>query len=204
VSLRSELGLARRSFRALPPRIALFLVRARFRAVRTKDQFSIDASVRPEKLAALLANAKGRTKVVELGTGTAWATIALAIDDPRRTILSFDPTARDRERYLALVPASVRERVTLVAERGEVGPADGFDGVELLFIDSSHERVPTVAEYKAWRPAMADGGVIVFDDYGHHGYPGVAEAVEELGIMGRVEADLFVAPVGVANPVSQP
>jgi len=195
VSLRSELGLARRSFGALSPRIALFLVRARFRAKRTGDQFSVDASVRPEKLAALLRHAAGRTTVVELGTGTAWATIALALDDPTRRVVSYDPYERDRERYLALVPRSVRDRITLIAKPGEAGPEDGLGAVDLLFIDSSHLREPTLAEYAAWRPVMADGGVIVFDDYGHHAWPGVAEAVHELGVRGSVEADLFIAPL---------
>jgi predicted O-methyltransferase YrrM len=193
--LRSELSLARRSFRSLPPRIAFFVVRARLRAIRTKDQFSIDSALRPEKLEALLKHAAGRTHVVELGTGTGWATIAMALADPSRTIVSYDPIDRDRERYLALVGSSVRSRITLHAEPGEVGPAAGVAGVELLFIDSSHERVPTVAEYKAWRPALADGGIVIFDDYGHPGYPGVAEAVAELGVQGREEATLFVAPV---------
>lgn len=195
MSLRSEFGLARRSFAALSPRIALFLVRARFRAKRTGDQFSVDASVRPEKLSTLLRHAAGRREIVELGTGTAWATIALALDDPQRRIVSYDPFERDRERYLSLVPASVRDRITLIAEPGEVGPSADAAPVDLLFIDSSHLREPTVAEYKAWRPAMAPGGVIVFDDYGHHAWPGVAEAVAELGVQGTVEADLFVAPV---------
>lgn len=195
MSLRSELGLARRSFGALSPRIALFLVRARFRAKRTGDQFSVDASVRPEKLATLLQHAKGRATVVELGTGTAWATIALAMDDPARQVVSYDPFERDRDRYLSLVPRSVRDRITLIAEPGEAGPKDGLNAVDLLFIDSSHLREPTLAEYKVWRPVMAPGGVIVFDDYGHHAWPGVAEAVHELGVQGRVEADLFIAPL---------
>ncbi|MEN0012389.1 MAG: class I SAM-dependent methyltransferase [Solirubrobacteraceae bacterium] len=198
MSLRSELGLARRSFGSLSPRIALFLVRARLRAKRTGDQFSVDASVRPEKLSTLLRHAKGRRHIVELGTGTAWATIALALDDPQRRIVSYDPFERDRERYLSLVPAAVRDRITLIAEPGEVGPADGTAPVDLLFIDSSHLREPTVAEYTAWLPAMTPGGVIIFDDYGHHAWPGVAEAVTELGAQGTVEADLFVAPVAGA------
>lgn len=192
MNLRAELRLAARCIRALPPRVAWFLLRARVRALRTGDRFSIDAAARPEKLAALLAAARGRRQVVELGTGTAWAALALALDDPQRRVVSFDPIDRDRQRYFQLLPPAVGERVTLVAAPGEVGPRDGDPPVDLLFIDSSHDREPTVAEYRAWQAALAAGATVVFDDYGHPAYPGVAEAVEDLGLRGRVVRDLYV------------
>lgn len=192
MSLRAEVRLAARCVRALPPRTALFLIRARLRALRTGDSFSIDASARPEKLAAVLRHAEGRREVVELGTGTGWATIALALVDPARRITTYDPFDRDRERYLALAPARVREQIIFRAEPGEVGPEPGAPPAELLFIDSSHLREPTVAEFRAWAPHLAPEAVVIFDDYGHPAWPGVQEAVEELGLAGEVHADLFV------------
>jgi hypothetical protein len=66
------------------------------------------------------------------------------------------------------------------------------EGVELLFIDSSHERAPTVLEFRAWRPLLGPGAVVVFDDYGHPDWPGVAEAVADLGLDGEVRGGLFV------------
>ena len=123
--------------------------------------------------------------MVELGTGTAWATVALAIADPDRTIESWDPVVREqRERYVDLGGPDVRRRITFVEGLGEDGPG-AASGVDLLFIDSSHEREPTLAEVAAWRPALAPGALIAFDDYGHPDYPGVAEAVAELGADGR-------------------
>ncbi len=122
MSLRAEVRLAARCVRALPPRTALFLIRARLRALRTGDTFSIDASARPEKLAAVLRHAESRHEVVELGTGTGWATIALALVDPARRVTTYDPFDRDRERYLALAPARVREQIIFRAEPGEAGP----------------------------------------------------------------------------------
>ena len=51
-------------------------------------------------------------RVVEIGTGTAWTTIALALDDGRRSIVSFDPVVRpERDRFLG--------RADLKADRAE-------------------------------------------------------------------------------------
>lgn len=192
MSVRAEVRLAARCLRALPLRIALFLIRARLRALRSGDRFSVDAAARPEKLAAVLRHAAGRREIVELGTGTGWATIALALADPARRIATFDPFDRDRERYLALAPARVRSQIRFIPEPGERGPDPDASPPELLFIDSSHLREPTVAEYRAWLPHLAQGALVIFDDYGHPDWPGVQEAVEELALAGEVEADLFV------------
>ena len=129
--------------------------------------------------------------LVELGTGTAWTTIALALADPARTIVSFDIVERERAAYLALVPDSVQRRITFVTAPAEDGPG-GLNGVELLFVDSSHERDPTLAQTAVWRPALAPGAVVVFDDYGHPDYPGVAQAVAALGATGTVRASMFL------------
>ena len=49
-------------------------------------------------------------------------------------------------------------------------------------------------EIAAWRPRLAHGALIVFDDYGHPLFPGVAEAIADLGLAGRAEAGRFVVP----------
>jgi predicted O-methyltransferase YrrM len=181
-----------RSLRALPPDVRRFYRRAHARARGDGDRFSLDSVSRPGHLATLLALARGRRNVVELGTGTAWATAALVVDDPQRRVLSFDPIVRlERERYLALLDESQRARIELVPEPGGDGAARA-EGVELLFIDSSHERLATVAEFRAWRPRLAPGAVVVFDDYGHPDWPGVAQAVADLQIEGDVHGGLFV------------
>ena len=176
--------------------VARFVVRARSLARRDGDVFSLDSALRPAKLEVLLEAATGRRAVVELGTGTAWATIALAIADPERTIESWDPVVREqRERYLALAGPDVRRRISFVEGLGEDGPG-AVAGVDLLFIDSSHEREPTLAEVATWRPALAPGALVVFDDYGHPDYPGVAEAVDELGAVGQARASLYLWRTG--------
>ena len=148
---------------------------------------------RPEHLATLLELAEGRRTVVELGTGTAWATAALVVADPARRVLSFDPVLRpERERYLDLLGDEQRARIELVEGPGAEGAARAAGGVEMLFIDSSHEREPTVEEFTAWRPLLAPGAVVVFDDHGHPDWPGVAEAVADLRLAGEVRGGLFV------------
>jgi predicted O-methyltransferase YrrM len=191
VAVNSELRFAGSALRRLPPRVARFILRARRAARRTGDAFSLQSALRPPKLATLLDAAAGRRLLVELGTGTAWTTIALALADPARKIVSYDIVERERATYLALVPDSVRSRITFVTAPAEDGPGE-VSGVELLFVDSSHERDATVAQIAVWRSALAPGALIVFDDYGHPEFPGVAQAVAALGATGTVRASMFL------------
>jgi hypothetical protein len=62
----------------------------------------------------------------------------------------------------------------------------------MLFIDSTHEREGTLTEFRAWRERLAPGAVVAFHDYGHPEFPGVAQAVAELGLDGEVHGGLFV------------
>ena len=178
------------STRALPPRAALFQARAMLRAARLRDDFALDSSTRPRDVAELLNLARGRRSVVELGTATGWTAGALLLADPARRLMSFDPVEREhREAYLALLPGSARERLELVRAPGHEARGDG---VELVFVDSSHDRDATVAEFRAWQPRLAPGGMVVLHDYGNPAYPGVAEAVTEMGLAGRPQAGLWI------------
>jgi predicted O-methyltransferase YrrM len=181
------------SLRALPWRVALFYVRARRHARRSGDRFSLASAARPNELAELLALARGRHAVVELGTGTAWSAIALALDDRSRRIVSYDPSVRgERIAYLRLAGADARERIELRAEPDSRGPHVGDQSPQLLFIDSEHEREPVLAAFATWRGALAPGGVVVFHDHGHPDYPGVRQAVQELQLQGSERGGVFV------------
>ena len=176
----------------LPPRVAAFQLRARRLARRDGDTFSLTSVTRPADLRTLLAVARGRRRVVEVGTATAWTTISLALADPERSVLSCDLVAREEPgRYLGLVGDDVRARIELAIRSGSAGPVDDA-AVDLLYIDSSHERVETIAEVQAWRPVLHPGAMVVFDDYTHSGFPGVREAVAELGLAGERRGTLFV------------
>jgi predicted O-methyltransferase YrrM len=178
--------------RVLPPRVALFHLRARIVALRAGDEFSLASATRAADVAVLLKLAEGRRRVAELGTATAWTALSLVLDDPRRTVITYDPIDRpERERYLRLVSRDDRERVTFVAAPGSDGPRDA-EPVDLLYIDSTHERDGTIQELEAWRPVLGRGAVVVLDDYAHPGFPGVKEAVQELGLAGEQRGTMFV------------
>jgi predicted O-methyltransferase YrrM len=189
--VRGEVLLA--EARVLPPRVAWFRARARRLALRTDDEFTVASATRADEVGTLLELARGRRAVVELGTGTAWTTIAFALADRERRVVSYDPTRRDeRERYLDLAGRSVRDRITLLDRPGESGPLPGAEAPELVFVDSSHEREETLATFAVWHDALAPGGAIVFHDYDDPRYPGVTEAIRELGLRGESHGHLFV------------
>lgn len=182
--------------RFFPPRVALFQWRAWRLAWREGDAFSQVSTTRSHRLAALLNAARGHRRVVELGTGTAWTSISLALADRKRVVLTFDPIERpERERYLQLVSPKDRRRLTFVGAAGEDGPRDK-ETVDLLYIDSAHDRESTMREVQAWQPVLKNGSVIVFDDFAHPEYPGVKEAVRHLGLEGEEHQGLFVHRVG--------
>lgn len=181
------------SLRVLPPRVALFHARALAHALRIGDDFAVQSATRAADVALLLELAEGRRYVVELGTATGWTTAAFALADPTRNVLSFDPVVQEhRDDYLALLPARARERIELVRKPGVEGPDDATGPVDLLFIDSTHERDATIAEVEAWRPRLRPGTVVVLHDYDNPAFPGVREAVEHLGLGGAPRTGSYV------------
>ncbi len=191
----SARSLARRllGVRALPPRVAWFHARALVHATRAGDAFALQSATRPVDVALLLSLAEGRRTVVELGTATAWTTVAFALADPERRVLSFDPVVQaHRDRYVALAPAQARARIRLVQAPGTAGAADAEAPVDLLFVDSTHERDHTVAEFEAWRDHLAPGALVVLHDYDNPAFPGIREAVQALGLRGEVRGGCFV------------
>jgi len=182
----------RRATGRLPAPVRRFYRAALAEARASEDTFSLRSVSRPGNLAELLALARGADTIVELGTCTAWTSIALALNAPAARIVTFDPVVHEqRERYLALVDPAVRARISFHAEPGVDGTDRAAD-VDFLFIDSTHQHAPTVAEHRAWRPRLRPGATVVFDDYGHPDYPGVAQAVADLGLVGEQRGSLYV------------
>jgi predicted O-methyltransferase YrrM len=183
--------------RVLPPRVAWFQWRAGRLATRLGDGFSSVSATRPRKLAVLLSLARGRQRVVELGTATAWTAISLVLADRTRVVATYDPIERaERELYLRLVKPGVRDRVTFVRAPGDEGP-QSTSSVDLLYIDSSHNQEDTVREMEAWRPVLGDGALVVFDDFTHPEYPGIRDAVMQLRLEGEEREGLFVHRVSL-------
>ncbi len=178
--------------RRLPWRVALFQWRAWRLGAQLDDEFGRVSATRPRKLAIILKLAGSGRLVVELGSAQGWTAISLALAHPEREVISYDPFERpEPQRYLRLVPEQVRRRVTLVRERGDAGPRTNR-AVDLLYVDTSHERVDTIRELEAWWPVLRDGAWVVLDDYGHPEFPGVKEAVGELRLGGEERDGLFV------------
>jgi predicted O-methyltransferase YrrM len=179
------------ALRRLPRPVRRFHRRAVRLARRRGHHWALEASTRRDDLVLLLELAGGRRRVVELGTGPAWTAIALALDDERRTVVTYDPVVHEhRDEYLALAPGAAA-RIEFVQAPG-VEARDPGEPVEMLFIDSTHEHEPTVAEFHAWRGHLAPGAPVAFHDYGHPDFPGVAEAVGELGLQGEQRGGMFV------------
>jgi predicted O-methyltransferase YrrM len=179
----------------LPPRVAWFQWRARQAAWRVGDRFSLTSATRASDLRALLALARGRTCIVELGTATAWTAISLALGNPACKVVSYDIHEREEPQlYLALVDPQTRARIELVVAPGARGPRTSGP-VDLLYIDSSHDRDETIAEIRAWRPYLPPGAVIVLDDFGNPDYPGIREAIAALALDGKPSGTMFVHTV---------
>jgi predicted O-methyltransferase YrrM len=172
--------------RGLPPRVAWFYFRASRRAIRAADAAALRAATGPESARHLLAVAAGAKSVVELGTAAGWSAIALTLADRDRRVTTFDPTPwPTRERYLQLMPAQARRRLTITEVEGALGAETFTTAPDLVFIDSSHHRTDTIASALAWRERLATDGLIVFHDYENESWPGVTEAIHELGLTGE-------------------
>ena len=190
-ALPQALSLVRHS-RRLPPSVVVFRLRALRRAKALGDQFSLFANLRAPALQALLDLARHRRRVVEIGSGSGWTAVALALGDARCEVRSYDRGVHPyRDFYLDLVSAGVRDRLEFVTRFGQHGPERALE-VDLLFIDSSHRREETIATYRAWSGSVVPGGLVVFDDFENPYFPGVAEAIGELGLTGERRGQLFV------------
>jgi predicted O-methyltransferase YrrM len=177
----------------LPPRVALFYSRARRSAARSGDDWSLQSATGPESLARLLRLARGRRRVVEIGTGTAWTTAALALADRERRVLSFDPKVwPERARYLRLAGPDAAARIELVEGGGENGPGGRDFTPDMLFVDGSHERDLTIRTVESWRPVLAPGAIVAFHDWENPEYPGVSAAIRALDLRGEAVGDVFV------------
>jgi predicted O-methyltransferase YrrM len=193
-AVRWAAALARRAAQAvreLPLRIAAFYVAALALAVLRRDRWTLVSATRPRDLRILLSLSAGANVVAEIGTGPGWSSLALALAAPGRRVISFDVEDRGADRYARLVPRSVRERVEFVRAAGSDAAAQAGQ-VDFVFVDSSHQRDETIATFTAWRSKLSPGGVVVFHDYGHPSYPGVAEAVADLELDGHAEGDVYV------------
>lgn len=110
----------------------------------------------------------------------------------RNRVLEHLPSATYVEFLAQLNRAGVKQQVTPIRSMTTLAAemwADGFADAEvgLLYIDGDHHFEAVLADFRAWRPHLADDAVVVFDDYDVPNNPGVLAAVAAL-----VESDELV------------
>lgn len=178
-----------RELRRLPGRVARFQFAAQTLCRVLRDRWTQVSSLTSPQLAGLLEVATGSQRVVELGTASGWTASSLVLADPDREVVTYDPyPAKHRGKYMRLA-GSARQRIRTVNERGDVGPQPG-QVVDLLLIDSSHEREDVVSEFHAWHDAVRPGGYVVFDDAED---PRVRAAlIEDLKLQGPMVEQMLV------------
>jgi SAM-dependent methyltransferase len=175
----------------LPRRAAVFYVRALSRAILARDYSSLGGVTRPRELVPLLRTARASARIVEVGTGTAWTAICMALASPRARIATYDVAPSPyREPYVGMLDRATRARIEFLTRDGN----DPIDGplVDLVFIDASHECRDTIHTFRAWEPRVTPGGVVAFHDYADPNWPGVTDAVRRLRLDGRTHGHLFV------------
>jgi len=188
-------SLARQAFALarLPGAVIAFYVRALRLGRRSGDTVSLAIAARPRDLSELLRAARGAVTVAEVGTGTGWTAIALALASKEREVHSFDVGEHEqRARYLQLVREDVRVRLHLAVRDGREGPPPDLPQLDFLFIDSSHELEETLTTFRLWSERLRPGAACAFHDYGNHHYPGVAQAVAQLRLDGEVRAGMYL------------
>lgn len=187
-----RIGLQARSLAGLPRPVARFWLKALQAARRDQDTWSIDVACRPNELRVLLDVMGDADRVAEIGTAAAWTTSCLALARPGREVHTWDIIAQPpRDKYLALLKPEDRARIHLYDRPGGTGPEDP-PVVDAVFIDSSHEKEETIHTFRVWEPVLPVGGVVAFHDWEDDAYPGVTEAIREMGLQGRVHGHLFV------------
>lgn len=188
-------GLARQALAlaSLPPAVISFYLRALWLGRRSGDTVSLAIAARPRDLGELLSVGREARTVAEVGTGTGWTAIVLALARSDRQVHSFDVSEHEqRARYLELVPASVRSRLHLSIRDGREGPPPQLPELDFLFIDSSHELEETLLTFRLWSERLRAGAVAAFHDYDDEQYPGVRQAVAQLDLVGEPRAGMFV------------
>jgi predicted O-methyltransferase YrrM len=174
----------------LPPSVVLFRLRALAVARRYGDPEGF-RSLSVWRLSRLLVLARGRDRIVELGTALGWTALSLVLANPRAVVETYDMVAlTGRDLYPDLVPASARARVRWHLRPSEDGPAAPTT-CDLLLVDADHRREPTRANFLAWYDHVAPGGLVVFDDFAPD-FPGVVDAVRDLGLDGEQIGRFFV------------
>jgi predicted O-methyltransferase YrrM len=153
-----------------------------------------------ELLIELAAGVPCAQAVVEIGNYRGRSTVALALGARRGAgaqVYSIDPHAEftgprggsfgpddQAHLYANITRAGVGSTIKVVS-LASLAVAASWSGpaVGLLFIDGDHRYQAVRADFEAWRPHLAPGAAVVFDDCD---YPDVARFVRERALAGEL------------------
>lgn len=118
------------------------------------------------------------------------------------------PEFEDFQTQVAL--AGMAEMVTpiqsdTVKASAQWGTVGGNRTIGLLYIDGDHHHEAVMADFRAWRPFLADDALIVFDDYDTPTNPGVLTAVRLLEQRDEIRnLEKHEGRLGLCNPGKRP
>lgn len=90
-------------------------------------------------------------------------------------------------------------RVLVMSTNEAAGKFEG-EYFDLVFIDADHSYEGVKADLLNWYPKLKPGGFLFCDDYGMPEFPGVAQAVQTVGLQGQVVAPSLWAHRKPASP----
>lgn len=105
--------------------------------------------------------------VVELGTELGRAACFMAEGSPMSEIITIELGGKVPSTWIEWLGKYGNVRIISGTDSVEWGLKERLIGrlkIDLLFIDSNHERDHTLAEWCTYRPMMAPGGLVCFDD----------------------------------------
>ncbi len=108
----------------------------------------------------LLAAELPAETMVELGTWHGAGAYALATGCPVGRVWAVDIDLSQIWKEAMVPNISFVQGESLLPDAEQLG----IGKVDLLFVDTEHNGLRPQAEYEAWRPRMAAGGVVLFDD----------------------------------------
>ena len=124
--------------------------------------------------------------VVNIGAGFGTSSAAILEARPNALIFSIDKDPQPQEREnLVKCGLDFTRCIRILGLSWEVGIHFPF-GVDLIFVDGSHEKSSIHKDVVTWLPKVSSDGIILFHDYNHPRAPGVTKIVD------RVMADYKV------------
>lgn len=112
----------------------------------------------------LLAEELKSKRIVELGSYIGETTKYMAKMAPDAIVIAVDINP-DAMRQLEQVEPIFSNIKAFTDDASHFAALYDGEPIDLLFIDSNHDRSHTMANYRAWEPFVKDGGVIAMDDW---------------------------------------